>query len=106
MERRTDRLSALYVDVVLNMCQPEDRDSAVVILLDHGLSLDTVMRLVNRPHARRCVRLEDGPYPSARQEAAQLGGLVGAERVAEQGADQWVVDHVGLREIAFGLGVV
>jgi hypothetical protein len=105
MERRTDRLSALYVDAVLNVCQREDRDSAVVILLDHGLRLDTVMRLVNAQNARRRTRLDEGPCRSACQQTPQLGGLVGAERVAEQAADQWVVDHFGMREVAFGLGV-
>lgn len=105
MERRTDRLSALYVDAVLHVCQPEDRDCAVVILLDHGLGLDTVMRLVDAPNARRRTRLDEGPWRSACQQAPELGGLVGAERVAEQAADQRVVDHLGMRELAFGGGV-
>ena len=105
MERRTDRLSALYVDAVLNVCQPEDRDSALVILLDHGLSLETVMRLVDASGTRRHTRLDEGPRRSARQQAAQLGGLVGAERIAEQATDQRVVDHLGLRKSAFGVGV-
>ena len=105
MERRTDRLSALYVDAVLSVCDPDDRDSAVVILLDHGLGLETVMRLVNASRASERTRLDEGPCRSARQQAAQLGGLVGAERVAEQATDQWVVDHLGMREIAFGVGV-
>lgn len=105
MERRTDRLSALYVDAVLNVCQADERDSAVVILLDHGLGLETVMRLVNASGTRRHTRLDEGPWGSAPQQATQLGGLVSAEGIAEQAADQRVVDHLGMREIAFGVGV-
>jgi len=53
MERRTDRVTALYVDAVLNLCQAEHPASAIVILLDHGLSLETVLRIVDRPSERR-----------------------------------------------------
>jgi hypothetical protein len=53
MERRTDRLTELYVDAILDFCQPAFRQSAIVSLLDHGLSLDTVLRLVNSPGERR-----------------------------------------------------
>lgn len=105
MERRTDTLSALYVDAVLNVCRPDDPDSATVILLDHGLSLASVMRIVNAPGDRRRTRRCDGPYPSAREQTPQLGRLVGAERVAKQAADQRVIDDVGIRELAFGAGI-
>jgi hypothetical protein len=53
MERRTDRLTALYVDEILNFCEPGYRQCAVVTLLDHGLSLDAVLRILNRPCDRR-----------------------------------------------------
>jgi len=105
MERRTDRLSALYVDAVLNVCRRDHADSATVILLDHGLPLDTVMRIVNAPKARRHGWRGDCPYRSTCQQAPQLCGLVSAERIAEQAADQRVVDDVGMRGLAFGVGV-
>jgi hypothetical protein len=53
MERRNDRLTALYVDAILNFCQPDFQQSAIVALLDHGLSLDAVLRILNRPSERR-----------------------------------------------------
>jgi len=105
MERRTDRLSALYVDAVLNVCRPDHPDSATVILLDHGLPLETVMRIVNAPRARRRVRRDDCPYRSACAQPSQLCGLVSAEGVAEEAADEWIVDDLGLRELVLGAGV-
>jgi hypothetical protein len=53
MERRTDRVTALYVDAILGLCQARYPTSAIVILLDHGLPLESVLRIVDRPTERR-----------------------------------------------------
>jgi hypothetical protein len=53
MERRADRLTALYVDAILNFCRAEYRQNAIVVLLDHGLPMDTVLRVLDRPRERR-----------------------------------------------------
>ena len=53
MERRTDQLTARYVDEVVAFCQPDYWQCAIITLLDHGLSMDTVLRILAGPCNRR-----------------------------------------------------
>lgn len=57
MERRTDRLTALYVDAVLNFSEHDGRDSTLVALLEYGLSLATVLRILSGSRGRRLYRV-------------------------------------------------
>lgn len=67
MERRTDRLTALYVDAVLNFSEHDGRDSTLVALLEYGLPLQTVFRLVSGDRGRRVYQL---PQLDARSTAS------------------------------------
>ena len=53
MDRRTDRLTALYVDAILDFCRANEHESAIIVLLEHGLSLETTLRILSTPLARR-----------------------------------------------------
>jgi hypothetical protein len=86
MEQRTDRLTALYIDAILNFCEPGYRQCAVVTLLDHGLSLDAVLRLLDRPCDRRPNLLlsDDSVPPTALVPAGSDRRNCGRDGVAER----------------------
>ena len=63
MERRTDQLTALYIDAVMDFCQPPYRQCAIVTLLDYGLPVDTVLRILAEPRVLR-------PYSGSCQQAS------------------------------------
>jgi hypothetical protein len=63
MERRTDQLTALYIDAVIDFCEPDYRQCAIVTLLDYGLAVDTVLRILAEPRVRR-------PYGGSREQAS------------------------------------
>lgn len=67
MERRTDRLTALYVDAVLNFSEHDGRDSTLVALLEYGLPLGTALRIVSGDRGRRLYR---APHLDARSTAS------------------------------------
>lgn len=53
MERRRNRLTAAYVDAILDFCTCDERESAVIVLLEHGLPLQTALRIVGGDASRR-----------------------------------------------------
>lgn len=67
MERRTDRLTAIYVDAVLNFSERDGRDSTLVALLEYGLPLGTVLRILSSQRGRRLYRM---PHSDARFTAS------------------------------------
>jgi hypothetical protein len=53
MDQRTDQLTAMYINAVIAFCQPDYRHCAIVTLLDYGLPMHTVLRVLDGPRDRR-----------------------------------------------------
>jgi len=58
MNRRSDRISALFIDAVLDASRRQGVARAARVLHDDGVPLPVALRVLTRPALRRC-----GPKP-------------------------------------------
>ena len=77
MDRRSNQLTALFVDTVIDfMCYEEDRDGIATVLQDYGLELATVHRILLQPRRYRSDLTER--YSNSQQGAGLRGQSVHA----------------------------
>lgn len=53
MNRRHDRISAMFIDAVLNACREHGIARAAQLLHEDGVPLDVALRVLTRPAGRR-----------------------------------------------------
>jgi hypothetical protein len=53
MDRRRDRLTALYIDAALNACSTHGVQAAAMAMTEYNVSRETIMRVLTMPRQRR-----------------------------------------------------